>query len=378
MAVRSVLVTGAAGFIGRNLLCALGRRPDLLVTGVDVGSSDDELQEALVTSDVVIHLAGVNRPDDPSEFTVGNAEFTRSLCSRLAAAGRQPLVLFASSAQAELPNPYGRSKRAAEQALEDWSREGGAHVVVFRLPNVFGKWGRPEYNSVAATFCHHVAHDLPIRIDDPTSPLELVYVDDVVSGFVEALDEAPAGFERRSPARTVQTTVGELAERVRAFRALDASADLPDLDDVFTRQLYATYLSYARDEALAFDLEAKRDERGMLVELLRQPHFGQVFVSRTRPGVVRGNHYHDTKVERFMVVDGAGLVRLRRLGTRDVVEHEVSGDHLRVVVIPPGCVHSIENRGEGDMLTLFWSDEVFDAERPDTYYEPVLLEEERP
>jgi UDP-2-acetamido-2,6-beta-L-arabino-hexul-4-ose reductase len=379
MSTRSVLVTGAAGFIGRNLLDVLRRRTDLLVTGVDADAAPEVLDGALAGCDAIVHLAGVNRPDDAAEFETGNAGFTRALCARLATAGRRPLLIFASSTQAERDNPYGRSKLGAEEALEDWSRQTGAPVVIFRLPNVFGKWGRPEYNSVAATFCHHIAHDLPIRVDDPASPLDLVYVGDVVTEFLGTLDDpAPAGCTRRVPEHVASTTVGDLAERIRGFRALDGAIDLPDLGDRFTRQLYATYLSYAPAGAHVFPLELRTDERGSLAELLRQPHCGQVFFSRTRPGVVRGNHYHDTKIERFMVVEGSATIRLRTSGGTEVTVRTVSGERPEVVVIPPGVVHCIENRGERDLLTLFWADEVFDPERPDTYAEPVLLEEERP
>jgi UDP-2-acetamido-2,6-beta-L-arabino-hexul-4-ose reductase len=375
---RTVLVTGAGGFMGRNFLSVFGRRPDLCVVGVDVDSPQHVVDEALAACDVLVHLAGVNRPDDPSGFQIGNAELTRSICDRLSAAGNRPLVIFASSAQAELDNPYGRSKLAAEHILRAWSQQIGGAVVVFRLPNVFGKWGRPEYNSVVTTFCHHIAHDIPIRVDDPASPLELAYIDDVVAAFLDALDEAPTGYDRRQFEPVARTTVGELAELIRSFRDIDASADLPNLGDRFTRQLYATYIAYSQAESLVFDLASNDDHRGYLAELLREPHFGQVFVSRTLPGVTRGNHYHDTKIERFLVVEGSATIRLRELGGREVVEYAVSDQRLQVVVIPPGLLHSIQNTGERDMLALFWADEVFDPARPDAYYEPVLLEEELP
>ena len=291
-------------------------------------------------------------------------------------AGARPAVVFASSIQAELDNPYGASKLAAERVLAAWSRDGGGPVAVFRLPNVFGKWGRPSYNSVVATFCHNVARGLPIRVDDPDAAVKLVHVGDVVAAFLQALEAPPRGVEQRTVAPVTETTVGELAARVRAFRAAQHSPDLPDLSEHFTRALFSTYLSYLEPGDLAFDLDVHADERGDLAELVRESHAGQIFVSRTHPGITRGNHYHDTKVERFMVIGGEGVVRLRPLGGDDVLEYRVSGAAPRAVIIPPGTVHSIENVGLTEMVTLFWAGEVFDPARPDTYFEPVLRGEE--
>jgi len=374
--VRRVVVTGARGFIGRNLMVALGRRDDVEAAGFDIDDPVEALWTALAGADVVYHLAGVNRPNDPAEFQTSNAAFTEELCRRMDEAGARPAVVFASSIQAELDNLYGASKLAAEGVLTAWSRGGGGPVAVFRLPNVFGKWGRPSYNSVVITFCHNVARALPIRVDDPDAAMELVHVDDVVSAFLQALAEPPRGVERRTVTPVTEVTVGELAARVRAFRAAQHSPDLPDLSGHFARALFSTYLSYLEPEELAFDLDVRADERGDLAELIREPHAGQIFVSRTHPGITRGNHYHDTKVERFMVIAGEGSVRLRPLGGDEVREYRVSGAAPQAVIIPPGTVHSIENVGPTEMATLFWAGEVFDPGRPDTYYEPVLRGEE--
>jgi UDP-2-acetamido-2,6-beta-L-arabino-hexul-4-ose reductase len=372
--MRRVVVTGARGFIGRNLTTALRRRDDVEVVGFDVGDPVERLAGELAGAEVVFHLAGVNRPKDPQEFETGNAGFTRELCDLMTAAGARPVVAFASSTQAELDNPYGASKLAAEAALEDWSRSGGGAVAIFRLANVFGKWGRPDYNSVTATFCYNTAHGLPLRVDDPSSPLRLVYVTDVVEAFVGLLDDTVTGVERRSVGPTIDTTVGELAERVGALHALQHTADVPDLSSHFDRALHSTYLSYLEPEDLSFPFVLRSDERGALAELVRKPGAGQIFFSRTHPGVTRGNHYHETKVERFIVLAGEGLVRLRRVDSDEVEEYAVSGAAPEAVIIPPGTTHSIENTGAGEMLTLFWADEVFDPDRPDTYYEPVLRE----
>jgi len=374
--VRHVVVTGGRGFIGRNLMVALGRRDDVEAVAFDVNDPAEALWAALAGADVVYHLAGVNRPKDAAEFQTGNAGFTEELCRRMDEAGARPAVVFASSIQAELDNPYGASKLAAEGVLAAWSRAGGGPVAVFRLPNVFGKWGRPSYNSVVVTFCHNVAHGLPVRVDDPDAAMKLVHVDDVVTAFLQVLEEPPRGVERHTVTPVTEITVGELTARVRAFRAAQHSPNLPDLSGQFARALFSTYLSYLEPEDLAFDMDVRADERGDLAELVREPHAGQIFVSRTHPGVTRGNHYHDTKVERFMVIAGEGLVRLRPLGDGDVHEYRVSGAAPQAVIIPPGTVHSIENMGPMEMVTLFWAGEVFDPHRPDTYHERVLRGEE--
>lgn len=374
--MRRVVVTGARGFIGRNLMVALGRRDDVEAAGFDVDDSLEALWAALAGADVVYHLAGVNRPQVPADFQTGNVGFTAELCRRMDQADARPAVVFASSIQAELDNPYGASKLAAEGVLAAWSRAGGGPVAVFRLPNVFGKWGRPSYNSVVVTFCHNVAHGLPIRVDDPDAAMKLVHVDDVVTAFLQVLEEPPRDVEQRTVAPVTEITVGALAARVRAFRAAQHSPDLPDLSGHFARALFSTYLSYLEPEELAFDLDVRADERGDLAELIREPHAGQIFVSRTHPGITRGNHYHDTKVERFVVIAGEGFVRLRPLGGDEVREYRVSGAAPQAVIIPPGTVHSIENVGPAEMVTLFWAGEVFDPGRPDTYYERVLRGEE--
>jgi UDP-2-acetamido-2,6-beta-L-arabino-hexul-4-ose reductase len=374
----NVVVTGGKGFIGRNLMVALGRHDGVEALAFDSDDPPAALWAALAGADVLFHLAGVNRPEDPSEFQSGNAGFTEELCRRMEEVGGRPVVVFASSIQAELDNPYGASKLEAERVLGAWSDAGGGPVAVFRLPNVFGKWGRPNYNSVVATFCHDIAHGLPIRVDDPDAEVALIHVDDVVAAFVHVLEAPPRGLERRTAEPVVRTTVGELAACIRAFRQAQHSPDLPDLSRRFTRALFSTYLSYLDPEDLGFRLGDRADERGNLTELVREEHSGQIFASRTHPGVTRGNHYHDTKVERFMVVEGDGLVRLRLLGGEAVREFHVSGSEPQAVIIPPGTVHSIENVGRTEMVTVFWAFEPFDPDRPDTYFEPVLLPGEDP
>lgn len=363
--------------MGRHVVEALGRRAGTRVLGVDVGTPPEDLRKALLASDAVIHLAGVNRPESPEEFESGNAGFTGDLCRMLTEAGRAPLVVFTSSTQAALDNPYGLSKRRAEEALRTWAEETRAPVVVFRLSNAFGKWSRPFYNSAVATFCHQAAHGLPLTVNDPSSGLDLVYIDHVVAGLVHCLDAPPAGFEYRAVEPVFRTTVGEVAERIAGFPRTRESLLVPDFDDPLTARLYATYLSHLDGADLVYPLRTSTDPRGCLAEFLKQPGFGQLFMSRTAPGVTRGNHYHHTKVEKFLVVEGEAVIRFRDMRGGALVEHRVDGREFRVVDIPPGLSHSIENAGVGELVTLFWANEVFDPEQPDTYPFAVLEEEQK-
>jgi UDP-2-acetamido-2,6-beta-L-arabino-hexul-4-ose reductase len=367
----NVLVTGAAGFLGKNLVVALKARKDVELTEVDVGTPAGVLDAALGKADVVFHLAGVNRPEKVEEFATGNAGLTEELCAALERKGRRPKVVLSSSIQAERDNPYGQSKRAAELALQRFGERTGAEAVVYRLKNLFGKWCRPNYNSVTATFCHNLAHDLPIQI--PAAVVDLTYVDDVVQAFLGELDAPPRpGFRFAEPLASHEVSLGELAETIRGFRAHRATLRLPDYSSPFVRALYATYLSYVEPGEHGYQLDIKADARGSLAEFVKSPHFGQIFISRTKPGITRGNHYHHTKTEKFLVVQGEGLIRLRQIHGPDVVEFRVRGEEYRVVDIPPGYTHSIENVGAGEMVTLFWSSELFDTARPDTFFDPVL------
>ena len=371
-----VLVTGAKGFIGKNLVVA-ARRAQVEVAEIERASSSDDLLAGVRGAEVVFHLAGVNRHDHEGEFQSGNVGSLDALLdaieqvAALDQGAARPLILLSSSAQAGLDNPYGRSKLAAERALETHAGRTGAPAVIYRLPGVFGKWCRPNYNSVVATFCHHIANDLPITISDLARVIELVYIDDVVAQFMALLDCRPTGVTRGEVRPVFTVNLGDLAKRIRGF-ATRATLEVPDVSDAFTRRLLSTYTSYLRPGDLAYALEQCSDACGALAELLKSRHFGQMFVSRTHPGITRGNHYHDLKVEKFCVLEGEAIIRFRPILGDEVTEHRISGTDFKVVDIPPGMTHSIENVGSTEMVVLFWASEILDRDRPDTYSSEVL------
>jgi UDP-2-acetamido-2,6-beta-L-arabino-hexul-4-ose reductase len=364
-----ILVTGAKGFIGKNLIVALKRRSDVVIIEHDLDSPVGSLEEGLANSDVIYHLAGVNRPERVEEFRSGNLDLTRQICDDLKRLARTPLLVLSSSTQATLDNPYGLSKRQAEESVFDFGMKTGASVFVYRLHGVFGKWCRPNYNSVVATFCHNIARDLPITVSNPTREIEMVYIDDVIGAFIGVMDGSPPVSDGKYclAAPTFRTTLGTLAETIQGFRGSRVSLALPDIGDPFTRALYSTYVSYLPTDSFAYALTQRADPRGELAELLKSQHIGQIFVSRTRPGITRGNHYHDTKVEKFIVMEGDAVIRFRSILSGEVIEYPVSGREFRVVDIPPGYTHSIENVGKKDMIVLFWADEIFDPNIPDTF-----------
>jgi len=370
----TVLVTGAAGFVGRNLCAALAPRTDLTLIRFDLQDPPRALDDAAAPADVVFHLAGVNRPDDAGDFKRGNTDTTVDLCRRLRQAGRRAKVVLSSSIHADGDTPYGISKRAAESAVYDYCRETGAAGVVYRFKNLFGKWSRPDYNSVTATFCHRIARDLPIEISDPSTVVDLTYIDTVVAALTAELASLEGGFRQAEPLVSHPITLGDLAARIRGFRELRMSGIIPDLSEPFMQQLFATYLSFLPTNAFAYPLNVNSDARGALAEFVKGGSFGQIFVSRTKPGVTRGHHYHSTKVEKFLVLEGEAVIRFRLIDSGEVIEYPVEGRELRVVDIPPGYTHSIENVGTGELITLFWASELFDPNRPDTSRLPVHIE----
>ena len=366
----NILVTGSEGFVGKNLVIHLKELNKYNILEYDVHSNARELKAFLRLADIVFHLAGSNRPKDVTEFKKGNTELTEKICNYLIEAGRQISIVFSSSTQTLLDNPYGISKKNAENHLLKYSEKTGAKVAIYRLPNVFGKWSRPNYNSVVATFCYNIANDLPITIHNPDSQLTLVYVDDVVNHFISHLDKDNSSqYNEVTP--SFSTTVGKLAEIIQSFKNNRDKLQITDFSDLFTRDLYAMYLSFLDKKNFSYRAPLKSDDRGYLCELFKFPRGGQVFVSTTKPGITRGNHYHHTKTEKFCVVSGSAVIRFRKIGTQEVIKYQVSGNGISIVDIPPGYTHSIENTGNDDMICLFWSSEIFNPENPDTFYEKV-------
>lgn len=369
MSRKTVLVTGSNGFVGKNIRVALARQQDLRVLCFDAQDDITVLGHHLREADVIFHLAGVNRPKNVDEFAAGNTGLTKTIVDLLGELGRSPAMVMSSSIQAALDNPYGRSKKQAEDILFAYSARTGAPVHVYRLTNVFGKWSRPNYNSVVSTFCHNISHGFDITISDPDHVVELVYIDDVVAEFVSIL-AAPEAFPTGclSVVPTYRTTLGELAEKIYALRNIRSSLVIPDLSDEFSQKLHATYLSYLEQDDFSYGLDIKADNRGELAELIKSTSFGQMFVSRTHAGITRGNHYHDSKIEKFCVLQGEAVIRFRHILTDEIIEYPVSGRNWKVVDIPPGYTHHIENRSSGEMIVLFWANSIFDPHHPDTYF----------
>lgn len=371
----NILITGARGFMGKNLRSALtGRCGDAhRLMLLDMPHTEEELLAAAAEADFVFHLAGVNRPTDPADFQKGNADFTRQLLTLLKERGKRPPVLLSSSIQAALENPYGQSKLSAEQAVADYGRETGSAVYLYRLPNVFGKWSRPNYNSAVATFCHNVARGLPITVNDPSVTLRLVYIDDVVEEFLRAMEGQP---HREGEWCTVQpvheVNLGHMAELIQSFPALRDSLTVPDQSDPLVKKLYATYLSFLPPEDFSRPTVTHADQRGSFTELLHMGSRGQVSLNVSKPHITKGDHWHQTKHEKFIVLQGEGVIRFRKVGDSTVIAYKVNGENLTVVDIPTGYTHSIENTGDTDMLTLMWANEVFDPAHPDTLRLPVL------
>lgn len=373
-----VLITGAQGFIGRNLALHLSERKDVGVVAFTRAHRAEELPRLLEGVDFVFHLAGINRPQDPGEFTSGNVDLTRALCEALArqaqATGHKPGVACTSSTQAAHDNPYGRSKRAAEQLLFELRQHHGVPVHVFRLPNVFGKWCRPNYNSAVATFCHNTARGLPIQVNDPAAALTLVYVDDVVRRFVQLMDgAAPAtdaqGFDTVTP--LYPTTVGEVVRQIQAFQASRESLVTERVGTGLTRALYATYVSYLPTDAFAYAVPRHADPRGVFVEMLKTPDCGQFSFFTAHPGVTRGGHYHHSKTEKFLVIQGQACFRFRHMDTGDTHELHTTAEQAMIVETVPGWTHDITNTGTQEMVVMLWANEIFDRERPDTFACPV-------
>lgn len=366
-----VLITGAQGFVGKNLQLHLAERSDVEVLCFTREHSQADLAQLVSNADVVFHLAGVNRPEDPAEFQQGNADLTQTLCDALQQADKTIPVVYSSSTQAAADNPYGASKRAAEDALLAFARHSGASVFIYRLPNVFGKWARPNYNSAVATFCHNISQGLPIQINDPSAQINLVYIDDVIDSFLQVMDGelSQSGFVEID--QQYQITVGALAEQLQAFKDSRDSLITENVGTGLVRALYSTYVSYLQPDQFSYPVPKYGDERGVFVEMLKTKDAGQFSFFTAHPGVTRGGHYHHSKTEKFLVIKGQACFRFRHMITGEFYELHTSGEQPAIVETVTGWTHDITNVGDDEMVVMLWANEIFDRDQPDTYAKPV-------
>ncbi|PWW06861.1 MULTISPECIES: UDP-2-acetamido-2,6-beta-L-arabino-hexul-4-ose reductase [Pseudidiomarina] len=380
-----LLVTGANGFVGKNLLVHLQEMPDVDVVAYTRSNTVDELPELLKGVDAVIHLAGINRPQDDSEFVKGNTDLTQCLADALEALakhhGKRIPVLYSSSIQAERNNPYGLSKKAAEDALLQLEQNTGISVYIYRLANVFGKWCKPNYNSMVATFCHNIIRDIPIEIHNEDAEVKLVYVDDVVQSLITTARQAvnatqnneelpKTGFVEANPVYT--ETVGSIAKQLKAFKHSRETLISERVGTGFTRKLYSTYVSYLPTDAFTYTVPKYVDERGVFVEMLKTPDAGQFSYFTAHPGITRGGHYHHTKTEKFLVIKGKACFKFRHMVTGEFYELFTEGESPEIVETVPGWSHDITNVGDDEMVVMLWANEIFDRENPDTYACPVV------
>lgn len=366
-----VLVTGANGFIGKNLQLHLQEKGGIEVVPFIRDHSDKQLPALLDGVDWIFHLAGINRPENPEEFATGNADLTQQLCDAVNTSGRTIPVVYTSSIQAELDNDYGNSKRAAEDALLALQESTGNPIYIYRLPNVFGKWARPNYNSAVATFCHNIARDLPVQINDPQAVINLVYVDDVVSSFIALLEGAESRHHYVDVTPQYQITVGELAEQLNRFKATRKNLITEQVGTGLVRALYSTYVSYLPPERFTYPVQQHGDERGVFVEMLKTPNAGQFSFFTAHPGITRGGHYHHSKTEKFLVIKGSACFRFRHMLTDEFYELYASGEQSEIVETVPGWAHDVTNVGDGELICMLWANEIFDREHPDTFACPI-------
>lgn len=368
----NILVTGANGFIGKNLIAQLKNEGFFNIQKYTTDNSLEDLEEFTKNCDFIYHLAGVNRPTNDSEFYEGNTNFTEILISLLEKNENYVPILISSSIQAMNDNLYGTSKRKAEDIIFNYGERNNCEVMVYRLQNLFGKWSKPNYNSVVATFCYNSSRGIPLEINNPSSEITLSYIDDVIKEFIRALKDQPT---RKNNFCVVpieyKSTVGELAEKIIQFNENRKTLVMPSLKNQFNRDLYATYLSYLDESNFSYNLKKNSDDRGWLAEFIKSKENGQIFISTTKPGITRGNHWHNTKVEKFLVIKGSASIKFRNVSDDKVIEYKVTGENLEVVDIPAGYTHSIQNSGDEELITLFWACEIFDQDNPDTYYVEV-------
>ena len=367
-----ILVTGAKGFIGKNLIATLNQKENCEVLEYDRENTITELKEFTKICDFVVNLAGVNRPTRPEEFYEGNAGFTETLCNLLRENGNKSPILISSSIHVASDNDYGKSKKEGEELLQKHGKDNDSRILIYRFANLFGKWCRPNYNSVTATWCYNVANDIDVVVNDPSVSLPLCYIDDVVSGIINAIDgniNLTQVHHEITPIYNV--TLGELSETIKSFKSSRENLEIINMGNELTKKLYSTYLSYLKKNEFSYELKQNIDNRGSFTEFLKTDDFGQVSVNISKKGITKGNHWHHSKNEKFLVVSGKGVIRFRDINETEIIEYFVSGDKLEVVDIPTGYTHNISNLGDGDMVTIMWANEKFDANKPDTFFEEV-------
>lgn len=378
----NILVTGAKGFVGKNLVSTLknikdgkDQIHDITIDKIyeyDITSTKEELRQYTKDCNFVIHLAGVNRPTKPEEFYEGNAGFTETLCNYLKENCNKSPILISSSIQVSRDNDYGKSKKEGEELLLQFGKENGNPIYIYRFANLFGKWCRPNYNSVVATWCYNIAHDMPIQVDDRNAVVPLCYIDDVVDEILACMNGTPFYLKDYYSVENIyEVSLGKLEEMLYQFKKSRTELSIVDQSDDFTKKLYATYLSYLPEDQFSYPLKMNIDSRGSFTEFIRTKDHGQVSINISKPGITKGNHWHHTKNEKFLVVSGKGVIRFRKIDDDKVIEYFVSGDKLEVIDIPTGYTHNIENIGDTDMVTVMWANEPFDPNKPDTYFEEV-------
>lgn len=365
-----ILVTGANGFIGKNLCLKLLEDGYTNIARVDIDTTREDLDLHLSDSDFIYHLAGINRPDNDDEFKKGNYDLTEYIVSKLDALGRKTPIMISSSSQVDRDNPYGVSKAQAEQAIESYGNRTGAKYYIYRFPNVFGKWCRPNYNSAVATFCHNIANDIEINIHDPLAEITLVYIDDVCSELISLItNKYPSGLKKVSP--EYPTTVGDIADLLHAFKASRESLVTENVGTGLTRALYSTYLSYLRPDQFSYNVPSYGDERGVFCEMLKTQSSGQFSFFTAHPGITRGGHYHHSKNEKFLVIKGEALFKFEHVVTGERYEHVVHANQPEIVETVPGWSHDVTNIGDDELIVMLWANEIFDREAPDTIAKPL-------
>lgn len=366
-----ILITGANGFIGKNLTSVLKQNSNHEIFECDIDTDDQTLEMYCEKSEFVFHLAGVNRPTNIDDFIKGNFGFTETLISKLRKFNNYCPIMLSSSIQANIDNPYGKSKLMGENTLIQYSIETGAPVLIYRFKNVFGKWSRPNYNSVVATFCYNLANGIEIEVHNPETEIDLIYIDDIVKEMISVTNkrDLKTGYYQVTP--SYKTSLGYLADLLRSFNGFRSNLSLPNLNIELEKKLYSTFLSYLPIGEFKYSLRMNTDARGSFTEIFRTLDKGQISVNVSNPGVTKGNHWHVSKVEKFIVISGNGVIRFRKIGTDEIIEYYVSGNSFEVVDIPPGYTHNIENVGNCEMVTIMWANEPFDKDNPDTYFENV-------